>query len=101
VISSYQGDPVGVSNLQRKKQQESFDTVEASVDKVAHEQIVGLWALSTDLKQLLEVVELPMNVTTNRDRSVHPLDIAFFEEDFTSFIAQSFHLRLFNVIAVP
>lgn len=53
------------TNLERQQQQEGLDTVEASVHKVTHEQIVGLGALAADVEQLLQVIELAVDVTAN------------------------------------
>lgn len=35
MISSYKGDSIWISNLEEKEEEESFDGVEAAIDKVA------------------------------------------------------------------
>lgn len=52
-------------NLQSKKQEEGLNRVKSSIDKVTHEQVVGFWAIVSDLKQLFEVIELAMDITTD------------------------------------
>lgn len=52
------------THLERQQQQEGFYTVEAPVDKVTHEQVVGLRAVTPDLEQLDQVIKLPMDVPT-------------------------------------
>ena len=46
VIATDQRDPIGVPYLEREEEEEGLDRVEAAVDKVAHEEVVGLGALA-------------------------------------------------------
>ena len=52
------------SCLQGKKEQECLHAIESPVHEVAHEERVCLRAVSSDLEELHEIVELPMDVTT-------------------------------------
>lgn len=67
VVAADQVDSIWVAHLERQQQQEGLHTVEASVHKVAHEQVVCVRHIASDFKQLLEIIELTMNVTTNGD----------------------------------
>jgi hypothetical protein len=69
VISSDKGDALRVSHLEGKQEEESLDRVVASINKVAHEEVVRVRALTADFKKFFEVVKLAMDVTTNlKDR---------------------------------
>lgn len=37
----------------------------ASVNKITHEQVVRIWTLSSNFKQLFQVIKLSVNVSTN------------------------------------
>ena len=49
-------------HLQGKQEEEGFHAVETAVDKVAHEQVVGLRAVPANLEQLDKVIELAVDV---------------------------------------
>lgn len=65
VVASNQSDSLRVPHLEGQEEQECLHRVEASVDEVAHEQVVGVGALSAHFEELLEVVELAVYVTTD------------------------------------
>ena len=37
----------------------------ASVDKITHKEVVGVWALASDLEELHQVLELSMNIAAD------------------------------------
>jgi hypothetical protein len=41
MVSSDQGNPVGIANFEGEKEKKGLDTVESTIDKVAHEEVVG------------------------------------------------------------
>ena len=65
VISSNQGNTLRVSHLEGQQQEEGLYGVVASVDEVTHEEVVGIWALTTDLEELHQVVELSVDITAD------------------------------------
>ena len=65
MVSSNQGNPVLVPDLKREQKKEGLYRMEPSVNKVAHEDVVCLGAVPADLKELHEVVELAVNVSTD------------------------------------
>merc|ERR1740121_2325304 len=81
MVSADQCDPIGIPHFQRKQQQKCLHAVETAVHKITHEEIVRVWAIPSNLEQLHQVIELPMNVTTYRHRCVYPLDVALFHEN--------------------
>lgn len=60
-----QCDLVRISHFECEQQEECFDTVIASIDKVTKEQIVGFGTVTPDFEQFHKVVELAVNIPTN------------------------------------
>ena len=52
-------------HLESQQQQERLNAVEASVNKVAHKQIVCVRNVSADFEEFFEVIKLAMDVTTH------------------------------------
>ena len=59
--------------LERDQQRHRLYRVVATVDIVAHEQVVGVWARAADPKDLDEIVELRMDVAADNDWRAHLL----------------------------
>lgn len=68
MVASEQGDPIFVPNLESQQHEEGFNAVPSAIDIVAKENIVGIRRVSSDFKQLEQVVELPMDVSADGDR---------------------------------
>lgn len=62
MITANQRDPLGIAHLQGKEKQERLDGMEASIDKVSHENVVCLRTVTADPEQLHQVIELAMDV---------------------------------------
>lgn len=85
VVASNKGHAIGVSNFEAQEQEEGFERVKATVDKVTcartgsalsqqlacvlggrmeatHEEVIGVWHVATDAKQLHQVMELAVYV---------------------------------------
>eukprot|EP00567_Pseudictyota_dubia_P007413 CAMPEP_0197436974 /NCGR_PEP_ID=MMETSP1175-20131217/4295_1 /TAXON_ID=1003142 /ORGANISM="Triceratium dubium, Strain CCMP147" /LENGTH=357 /DNA_ID=CAMNT_0042966381 /DNA_START=566 /DNA_END=1640 /DNA_ORIENTATION=- len=99
VISTDERDAIRVTHLESEKQKEGFHGVVAPVDEVAKEEVILVWALAPDFKQLDEVVELAVDVTTYRDRSVHPLHVALVHQYLPCSQAQGLHFSLPKILA--
>ena len=67
MVPSYQCDAVGVADFETEEEEEGFERIEAPVNEVAHEEIVCVWYIATDSKQLHQVVELAMYVAAYCD----------------------------------
>lgn len=67
VISAKNGDPIAVPNFQSYEKGDSFNRIIPSIDVIAHEEIVGIWRISTDSKELRKIV---LVIETVRERSV-------------------------------
>jgi len=50
VVTSGEGDPIGVPNLQSEEEGYTFDTEESSIDVVSEEEVIGLGRFSSDFE---------------------------------------------------
>ena len=75
MVTAEDGDSVREAHLECNKKRHSLNTVVAAIDVVAHEQVVGVRGLSTNLEQLTQVMELTMDVTANCHRSAYLLNV--------------------------
>ena len=94
VVTPEDGHSISVTEFQGDEQGDGLDRVVASVDVVAHEEVVGVGGVASDAEELGEVVELSMNITTDGNRALDGLDIGLLHEDFPSLVAQLFHFTL-------
>ena len=65
VVSTKKRNAVWVEDLQRKQEQKRFDAVVASVDIIAHEEVIRIRTFASDKEQLLQIVELTVDVSTD------------------------------------
>lgn len=79
MIPPDQRHAIGIPNLETKKEEERFEGVESAVDKIAHEQVVGVWDVSAHAEEFHQVVELAVDVAAYRDRGVDFYDVSFFD----------------------
>lgn len=128
VIPADERDAVGVPDFEDQEEEKGLDRVEAAVDEVAyrhgvsgyfrdsrllltHEEVVGLGTPSSNLEQLQQIEELPMNVPaylriahqpqptarhvpTYRHRTVHILHIPLLDQQLLGLPAQPLDLFL-------
>jgi hypothetical protein len=67
VIASEQGDPVSIAYFEGEQHEEGLDAVPASVDVVAHENIVGVGRVASDFEEFKQVVQLSVDVPAYGD----------------------------------
>lgn len=48
VVASEDGDSMGVSNFERDEEGDGLDGVVATIDVIAHEEVVGVGSFATD-----------------------------------------------------
>ena len=65
MVASDESDTFWVSHLKGKEQKEGLYGVVATINEVAHEEVVGVGALASHLEQLHQVIELTVDVTAN------------------------------------
>ena len=82
VISTEDGDTVRESHFEGDEERHSFNGVVATVDIVTHEEVVGLGALASDLKQFDQVMELAVNVSANCDWGINFAHVRLINKDF-------------------
>ena len=71
---------VRVLQLKAHQHFECLHRIVATINKITHEHIVRVWHLTSLLKQLQQVVELSMNVSTNSYWGTDRLNVALFDE---------------------
>ena len=67
---------------------------------VAHKEIIGIGSISSYPKELDEIVELAMDITANCHRTLHRLYVPLLDENRPRLIAERFHLRLLQRLAL-
>ena len=67
---------------------------------VAHKEIIGIRSISSYLKELDEIVELAMDITTNRHQTLHRLYVPLLDENRPYLITKRFHLCLLQWLAL-
>ena len=75
VVASKNGESILEADLKSHKEGHSLNRIIATIDVVAHEQIVRVGWLSTNFKQLSEVMELTMDVSADRHWCADLLDV--------------------------
>jgi hypothetical protein len=88
VISSKEGDMLGVFDFEAKQIFESFNRRVASIHEISNENVVGVWDLSSSSEQFEEIIELTVNISANSDWSRNWLYVGFFDQDFFGFFAK-------------
>ena len=68
-------------HFQTNQKSDSLDRVIPSIDVVSHEQVVSVRRFASDLEEFHEVVELPVNISANSDRTLHWLHIALLRKN--------------------
>ena len=77
MITSQNCYPILIPDLQCYEQRHGLQRIISPVYIIPHEEVVGVWTRSPDTKQLRQVVELPMDVTTDCHGGGYRLDIRF------------------------
>lgn len=75
VISTEDGETIRISHLEGDQEGDSLNGIVTAVNIVSHEEIVGVWEVSSNLEELLKIVELAVNVSTHCDWGADRLDV--------------------------
>ena len=62
MVASDKCDPVGIANFKAEEKEEGLEGVEAAVDEISHEEVVGFGDVATHSEKLHEVMKLAMDV---------------------------------------
>mmetsp|Transcript_111600 Transcript_111600/g.326405 ORF Transcript_111600/g.326405 Transcript_111600/m.326405 type:complete len:216 (-) Transcript_111600:149-796(-) len=92
VVASDERDPVCIPHLECQQQEERLHAVESAVHEVAHEEVIGIRAVSANLEEFHQVIELAVNVAADRHWRINSLHVALLHEDLARFCAQSLDL---------
>jgi hypothetical protein len=71
-----------------------------AIDKVAHEDVVGVWHLPAHVEQLDKVVELAVNIADDGDRQRDRLHVVLLDHDRASLLAQPLDITLGDDVVV-
>ena len=88
MISPNQSNLIPIPNLQRQKQKESLYRMEPPIDEITHENIISFWTISSDLKQLHQIIELAMDISANSYWCFNILNVTFLKQNIPSHITQ-------------
>ena len=88
VVSSEEGDSVFVPDFQGQQQQECFDAISASVHIVTQKYVIGVGRISANFEQLKQVVQLPVDISTNSDWGSNLDYIGLVLQDFLGRLTQ-------------
>jgi len=100
VISTKNSDAVRIADFQANEEGDCLDRVLASVDIVAHEEVVVIWQLSSDVEELFKIKELTMDVTANGNWGTNRYNVFFMFQNLPCLIAKLFDLILWQWFAL-
>ena len=79
--------PIWNTKAQNKKLQRIKHTIIKLTHIISHKEIIGFGSFPSDPEQLDEIVELPMNISAHRDRTLHRLHIPFLDQNWLRLLA--------------
>ena len=88
MVSTQDRDTLGVSNFKADEKGNRLDRVVPTINVVTHKQIVILRHLTTNIKQLLQIVKLSVYVSADGNRCAHLCHITLILEYFLGMIAE-------------
>jgi hypothetical protein len=88
VVTADEGYPIWIPDFEAEEQEKGFERVEPPIDEVAHEEVIRVWNIAANAEEFHQVMELAVDVTAYRDGGVDGDDIAFFDEQFSRFVAE-------------
>lgn len=65
VVTADERHAVWVADFEAEEEEEGFEGVETAVDEVAHEEVIGVWDVAPNAKELHEVVKLAVDVAAD------------------------------------
>lgn len=75
MISSNHSNSVRKPNFKTYKQRNRFYRIISAIYVIAQEEIIVFWQVSSNFEQLLQIIKLTMNITTNSYRSSDLMNI--------------------------
>ena len=84
VVTSEDSESVLEADLESDEESDSLDGVVATINIIAHEQVVGVGRVATNLEEFSQVVELTVDVTTDSHGGAHLLHVRLVDQDLFS-----------------
>lgn len=78
MVAADQSDAIWIAHFQAQEKKERLERVEAAVDKIAHEEVVGVGNIAADSEEFHEVVKLAVYVTTYRHGRIDCNNVSLF-----------------------
>eukprot|EP01136_Pigoraptor_vietnamica_P039277 Opistho-1_new@9865 len=100
VVAAKDRDALAEADLKRNEERHRLHRVVATVDIIAHEEIVCVGRLAANAEQLHQVVELAVDIAAHRHGASHGLHIRLLLENFARLLAQLLDLGLGQLLAV-
>jgi hypothetical protein len=82
MVSSQQPEGLGVMDLETPEVEDTLYAEVASIDIVTEEEVSGLSGVTSNFKQLHQIVVLAMNVTTDSNGGVHLQEVGLGAQKF-------------------
>ena len=82
VVTAEDSNSVGEAHLEGDEESDGLDRVVTTIDVVAHEEVVSVRGLSSDLEQLAQIVELTVDVTADGHGGAHLLHVRLIDQNF-------------------
>ena len=100
MISSQDGQPVGISYFESYEEGDTLNRVVTTVHVVPHEQVIGVRKLTTEPEKLLHIVELAMDISANSHGGSHRLHVGLLHQDLLRFCTKAPHFLLWKRFAL-
>jgi hypothetical protein len=111
MVASYERDVGGVTSLHQEEiaaksvtiiqrttaaeaVRQRLHAVVASVDEIAHENVALVWDLTTNVKQLQQIMKLAVNITANSDGRSDGLHGRFLDKQHLHHVTQLLEVGL-------
>ena len=78
MVASGEVDTFGVPDFEGHEQGDGLDGVVASIDKIAHEEVVGEGHISPNREEFDKIMQLPMDIPADSNRGLDGYGITFF-----------------------
>jgi len=94
MVASEESDESRILQFETQQQLEGLHGVVTSVNEVSHEDVSGVGYLSSFVEQLEQVMELAMDISTDGDRSLNRLDVAFLDQQLLHLLTENSEVSL-------
>ncbi len=94
MIATQYHDAFAVADLKGHENGDGLDGVIASIDVVAHEEVISVRRFSTDPEELHEIVKLSVNISANGDWTLDLLNVRLLRQDLLGLFAKSLDVGL-------